>query len=495
MTEFLNNYPILTLVTFLPLVGAFVLLFMKNVDAIRWVALLFTVVDFIVSLPLVCFFNTTTHKMQFVERYPWIPSWNISYYMGVDGISVLFVFLTALLGWICILASWKAIEKKMKEFMIVILVMQTAMIGVFCALDFFLFYLFWEAMLIPMYLIIGVWGGERRIYSAVKFFLYTLAGSVLLLVGIIVLYFAGGKTFDILSLMNQNYSFTVQFWVFLAFFIAFAIKVPMFPFHTWLPDAHVEAPTAGSIILAGVLLKMGTYGFLRFSLPMLPLAADYFTMPILLLSLVAIIYGGYLALAQEDLKKLVAYSSVSHMGFVTLGLFVYNTTGIEGGILQMLNHGISTSALFLCVGVIYERTHTREISAYGGLAKVVPVYTTFFAIFMFSSLAIPGTNSFIGELLIIVGAFGYNKVIAAIAVLGAGLGAAYLLGMYKRVALGKITNEHLKEAWDVDAREIVAMAVLVVFVVWIGLYPKPFLNIMHASTKHLLKQITVTPPQ
>ena len=495
MTEFLNNYPILTLVTFLPLVGAFVILFMKNEVNIRWTALLFTVVDFIVSLPLVCYFNTATHKMQFVERYSWIPSWNISYYMGIDGISVLFVFLTALLGWICILASWKAIEKKVKEFMIVILVMQTAMIGVFCALDFFLFYLFWEAMLIPMYLIIGVWGGERRIYSAVKFFLYTLAGSVLLLVGIIVLYFAGGNTFDILSLMNQNYSFTVQFWVFLAFFVAFAIKVPMFPFHTWLPDAHVEAPTAGSIILAGILLKMGTYGFLRFAMPMLPEATHYFTMPILLLSLVAIIYGGYLALAQEDLKKLVAYSSVSHMGFVTLGLFVYNTTGIEGGILQMLNHGISTSALFLCVGVIYERTHTRKISAYGGLAKVAPVCTTFFAIFMLSSLAIPGTNSFIGELLIIVGAFGYNKVIAGVAVLGAGLGAAYLLGMYKRVALGEITNEHLKEVWDLDAREIIAMVALVVFVVWIGLYPKPFLNVMHASTEHLLKQITVTPPQ
>lgn len=495
MTEFLNNYPILTLVTFLPLAGAAVLLFMKNETNIRWTALLFTVVDFIVSLPLVCYFNTATHKMQFVERYSWIPSWNISYYMGIDGISVLFVFLTALLGWICILASWKAIEKKVKEFMIVILVMQTAMIGVFCALDFFLFYLFWEAMLIPMYLIIGVWGGERRIYSAVKFFLYTLAGSVLLLVGIIVLYFAGGKTFDILSLMNQNYSFTVQFWVFLAFFVAFAIKVPMFPFHTWLPDAHVEAPTAGSIILAGILLKMGTYGFLRFAMPMLPEATHYFTMPILLLSLVAIIYGGYLALAQEDLKKLVAYSSVSHMGFVTLGLFVYNTTGIEGGILQMLNHGISTSALFLCVGVIYERTHTRKISAYGGLAKIAPVYTTFFAIFMLSSLAIPGTNSFIGELLIIVGAFGYNKVIAGVAVLGAGLGAAYLLGMYKRVALGEITNEHLKEAWDLDAREIIAMVALVVFVVWIGLYPKPFLNVMHASTEHLLKQITVIPPQ
>ncbi|MBI5682246.1 MAG: NADH-quinone oxidoreductase subunit M, partial [Deltaproteobacteria bacterium] len=351
-----NN--ILTIVTFLPLAGAALLLFIKNVQAARWTALVFTVVDFIIAIPIVCNFNITTYEMQFVERHPWIPSWNISYAMGVDGISVLFVFLTALLGWICVLASWKAIENKVKEFMIVILVMQTAMLGVFCALDFFLFYLFWEAMLIPMYLLIGVWGGKNRIYAAVKFFLYTLAGSVLLLVGIIVLYFAGGKTFDILALMDAKYSWTVQFWVFLAFFIAFAIKVPMFPFHTWLPDAHVEAPTAGSIVLAGVLLKMGTYGFLRFSLPMLPDASRYFADPILWLSIVAIIYGGYLALAQDDIKKLVAYSSVSHMGFVTLGLFVYNVQGVEGGILQMLNHGITTSALFLCVGVIYERTHT-----------------------------------------------------------------------------------------------------------------------------------------
>lgn len=489
MNNILNNYPILTLTIFLPLVGAAVLLFMKNERNIRWTALLFTVVDFIISLPIICSFKLNTYKMQFEELHPWIPSWNINYHMGVDGISVLFVFLTALLGWICVLASWKAIEKKVKEFMIALLVMQTAMLGVFCALDFFLFYLFWEAMLIPMYLIIGVWGGANRIYAAVKFFLYTLAGSVLLLVGIIAIYFAGGKTFDILALTGQNYSFMFQFWVFLAFFIAFAIKVPMFPFHTWLPDAHVEAPTAGSIILAGILLKMGTYGFLRFSLPMLPLAAEYFAMPILILSVIAIIYGGYLALAQEDIKKLIAYSSVSHMGFVTLGLFVYNVQGIEGGILQMLNHGITTGALFLCIGLIYERTHTRKLALYGGLAKAVPIYTTFFAIFTLSSLAIPGTNSFIGELLILVGAFSYNKWIAGLAVLGAALGAAYLLGMYKTMALGEARSSHVKEAWDVNFREIVPMIVLAIFVFWIGFYPKPFLNVMHASVGHLLEQI------
>lgn len=482
---------ILTILTFLPLVGAIVLLFIRNERAIRWVALLFTALDFLVSIPVVTNFDTTTHQMQFVEHHPWIPSWNISYYLGVDGISVLFVFLTTLLGWICVLASWKAIVHKVKEFMISLLVMQTAMIGVFCSLDFFLFYIFWEAMLIPMYLIIGVWGGPNRVYAAYKFFLYTLAGSVLLLVGILVLYFAGGKTFDILALMEVRYPFTVQFWVFIAFFIAFAIKVPMFPFHTWLPDAHVEAPTAGSIVLAGILLKMGTYGFLRFSLPMLPQASLYFTTPILILSLIAIIYGGYLALAQDDLKKLIAYSSISHMGFVTLGIFVYNSQGIEGGILQMLNHGITTSALFLCVGVIYERTHTRDLTKYGGLAKLVPIYTTFLAIYTLSSMAVPGTNSFIGELLILVGAFGYNKIFAGLAIIGAMLGAAYLLGMYKAMALGEPTNDHLKDIWDMNLREIVAMVALVVFVIWVGLYPKPFLDVIHVSVGHLLEQVNI----
>lgn len=492
MTDNAFGFPILSLITFLPLTGAIVLLFIRDIPTVRWVALVFTILDFLLSIPLILSFDTTTYKMQFVERHPWIPSLNINYSMGVDGISILFIFLTTLLGWVCIVASWTAIEKKVKEFMISILVMQTAMIGVFSALDFFLFFVFWEAMLIPMYLIIGVWGGENRIYAAFKFFLYTLAGSVLLLVAIIVLYFSGGKTFDIPTLMEQRYPFTVQFWVFLAFFIAFAIKVPMFPFHTWLPDAHVEAPTAGSIILAGILLKMGAYGFLRFSMPMLPHASQYFTMFILLLSVIAIIYGGYLALAQEDLKKLVAYSSISHMGFVTLGLFVFNTQGIEGGILQMFNHGITTSALFLFVGLIYERTHTRAISDYGGLAKVVPAYTTFFAIFTLSSMALPGTNSFIGELLILVGAFGYNKIIAALAIIGAMLAAAYLLGMYKRVALGEV-NVKLNGVWDVNARELTAILALVIFVFWIGFYPKPFLNIMHVSVGHLIEQVNSIP--
>ncbi|MBI5191936.1 MAG: NADH-quinone oxidoreductase subunit M [Nitrospirae bacterium] len=484
-----TGYPILSLVTFVPLIGAAILLFVKNATAARWIALIFTVVDFLIAIPLVLNFDRTTYQMQFVEHYLWIPSWNITYHLGIDGISVLFVFLAALLGWICVLASWKAIDKKVKEFMIAILVMQTAMIGVFCALDFFLFYLFWEAMLIPMYLIIGVWGGKDRIYAAIKFFLYTLAGSIFMLIGIIVLYFTGGQTFDIMALMSQKYAMNIQIWVFLAFFIAFAIKVPMFPFHTWLPDAHVQAPTAGSIILAGVLLKMGTYGMLRFPMPMFPDASKYFATPILILSVVGIVYGGFLALAQTDIKKLVAYSSVSHMGFVTLGLFVYNTMGIEGGIMQMFNHGISTSALFLCIGVIYERTHTRELSDYGGLSKAVPIYTFFFTIFMLSSLAIPGTNGFIGEIMVLAGTFRYNSIIAAISIIGAVMGAVYLLSMYRKFAIGEITNHHIKEAHDIGGREIIAMVGLAIFVFWIGLNSKPFLDIMHVSVGHLLDQM------
>jgi len=487
------GFPILSLIIFLPLAGAGILLFIKNVRLQKWIALVFTLLDLLCTIVLVSNFDRTTHAMQFRETHAWIPSFNINYALGVDGISLLFVFLTALVGWICVIASWNAIEKRVKEFMIALLAMQSLMLGVFCALDLFLFYIFWEAMLIPMYLIIGVWGGSDRVYAAFKFFLYTLAGSVLFLIGIIVLYFEGGRTFDILVLMDQDYPFEIQFWVFLAFFVAFAVKVPMFPFHTWLPDAHGQAPTAGSIILAGVLLKMGAYGFLRFSLPMLPQASQHFAMLVLVLSVVAIIYGGYLALAQDNLKKLVAYSSISHMGFVTLGLFVFNTQGLEGGILQMFNHGIITSALFLFVGLIDERTHTKQISDYGGLMKVVPVYTTFFAIFVLSAMALPGTNGFIGELLVLVGAFGYNKVIAALAIFGAALSAAYLLSMFKRVALGEPEGEHLKEIWDIDGRELTAILVLVVFIFWVGLYPSPFLNIMHVSVEHLLHQMQPLP--
>jgi len=482
------SIPILSMIIFFPLTGAIALLFIHSTTQIKWFSLFICVLDLMLTILLIHNFDPNTYNMQFRESHQWIPTLNIRYSLGVDGISILFVFLTALVGWVCVLASWQSIEHRLKEFMITILVMQTCMLGVFCSLDFVLFFLFWEAMLIPMYLIIGVWGGKNRIYAAFKFFLYTLAGGLLFLVGIVVLYFAGGKTFDILALMDSHFSFQTQVWVFLAFFIGFAIKVPMFPFHTWLPDAHVQAPTAGSIILAGVLLKMGAYGFLRFSLPMLPQASQYFAPMMLVLSVVAIIYGGYLALAQDDLKKLVAYSSISHMGVVTLGLFVFNLRGLEGGILQMFNHGITTSALFLFVGLIYERTHTRSINDYGGLMKLIPVYTTFFALFTLASMALPGTNTFIGELLVLSGTFVDNKWFAAFAVMGAMLSAAYLLSMFKNVALGTVTNTNLTNIEDVNARELLAIISLAFFVIWIGLYPSPFLNLMHVSVEHLLLQ-------
>ena len=484
----MTDIPILSLIVFLPAAGAGVLLFMRDDRAVRRTALAFAVVDFALTIPLMAAFDTTTYAMQFTETVPWVPSLGITYSLGVDGISLLFIFLTALLGWICVVASWEAIDTKVKEFMISLLVMQSLMLGVFSAMDLFLFYVFWEAMLIPMYLIIGVWGGKERVYAAFKFFLYTLAGSLLFLVGIVVLYFQGGETFDIVTLMKGDYSFTVQAWVFLAFLVAFAVKVPMVPLHTWLPDAHVQAPTAGSIVLAGVLLKMGAYGFLRFSLPMLPDASHYFATLIQVLSVVSIIYGGFLALAQEDVKKLVAYSSVSHMGFVTLGLFTFNAKGVEGAVLQMFNHGITTGALFLFVGLIYERTQTRIIADYGGLMKIVPVYGVLLCVFTLSSIAVPGTNAFVGELLVLAGAFGANKAIGAVAVAGAVLSAAYMLGFYRQVALGPAIAMGGRGMWDINAREMVGILPLVVFVFWVGLYPKPFIDILHVSVEHLLAQ-------
>ncbi|PDV86701.1 NADH-quinone oxidoreductase subunit M [Rhizobium sp. H4] len=481
--------PLLSLIIFIPAAGAAVLMFLRGDAAVRWMALGVTVLDLALCIAMLVGFDTTTHAMQFTETRPWVPALGITYALGIDGISALFVFLTALLGSTCVLASWVAIDRNVKEFMVSLLAMEALMLGVFCALDLFLFYVFWEAMLIPMYLIIGVWGGDGRIYAAFKFFLYTLAGSVLFLVGIIVLYFNGGETFDILALTAQDLPFRVQAWLFFAFLVAFAVKVPMVPVHTWLPDAHVQAPTAGSIILAGVLLKMGAYGFLRFSLPMLPEASVYYSTLMLSLSALAIVYGGLLALAQDDLKKLVAYSSISHMGFVTMGIFALNLRGLEGGILQMFNHGVTTGALFLFVGLIYERTHTRSIADYGGLMKTAPVYTAFLTLFILSSMALPGTNSFVGELLVLSGGFAANLAVGAAAVLGALLGAAYLLGMYGKVALGPVSASARFKIRDVNAREIAAILPLTVFVLWVGLYPKPFLNIIDASAKHLLAQV------
>ncbi|WP_065376024.1 NADH-quinone oxidoreductase subunit M [Ensifer adhaerens] len=482
-------FPLLSLIVFVPAAGAAVVMFLRSDDLVRWAALGFTVLDLALAIAMLAGFDPGTSEMQFVEKRSWVPALGISFALGVDGISALFVFLTALLGWVSVLASWSAIDRKVKQFMISLLIMQALMLGVFSALDLFLFYVCWEAMLIPMYLIIGIWGGDGRVYAAFKFFLYTLAGSLLFLIGIIVLYFEGGRTFDILALMALDLPFEVQSWLFFAFLVAFAVKVPMVPLHTWLPDAHVQAPTAGSIILAGVLLKMGAYGFLRFSLPMLPEASVHYSTLMMALSTLAIVYGGLLALAQDDLKKLVAYSSISHMGFVTLGIFALNPLGLQGSILQMFNHGVTTGALFLFVGLIYERTHTRSIADYGGLMKVAPVYTGFLALFVLSSMALPGTNAFVGELLVLSGGFAANLALGAVAVLGALLGAAYLLGMYRKVALGPASVGTRFKVRDVNGREMAAILPLAVFVFWVGLYPKPFLAIIDSSVTHLLQQV------
>jgi len=484
------NYSILSWTVFLPFIGAVILLFMRSAGAIRLLALLTTILTFVISLPILANFDKSTFKMQFVEFREWIPAWGINYFIGIDGISILFIFLTTILSVLCVLVSWKAIETKVKEFHIAILIMETGMLGVFVALDFFLFYLFWEAMLIPMFLLIGVWGGQNRVYAAIKFFLYTLVGSVLMLVGIVVLYFAGGNTLDILVLSSVQYPFKLQFWLFLAFFAAFAVKVPMFPVHTWLPDAHTEAPTAGSVILAGVLIKMGAYGFLRFSIPMLPDATKYFAGPILVLSIIAIIYGALVCFAQKDFKRLIAYSSVSHMGFVTLGLFAFNTQGVEGGILQMLNHGIITGAMFLMIGIIYERTHTRVIADYGGFAKLVPWYAGLFIVLTLASIGLPGTNGFIGEFLIIFGAFKAKKILGVLAATGIILGAGYMLWLYQRIFF-ETANSDYEPAGDhpvrdLDRREVMVLLPLIVFVFWIGFYPNVFLEYMHASVEHLI---------
>ena len=484
------GFPILSTLIFLPIAGAALLLLIPRAkeSLAKWVGLLVSIAAFILSIPLFTNFDKSTHLMQFAERHAWIPSWNITYYLGLDGISVLFVLLSTLITILCVLISWNAIKTKVKEFYISILIMEGAMIGVFCSLDFMLFYLFWEAMLIPMYLLIGVWGGPNRIYAAVKFFLYTLVGSVLMLVGIIVLYFYAGRTFDILELMTKTYPYQMQFWLFWAFFAAFAVKVPMFPVHTWLPDAHTEAPTAGSVILAAVLIKMGAYGFLRFSLPLLPDASRAMTPVMLTLSVIAIIYGAVICLAQTDLKRLIAYSSVSHMGFVTLGIFALNLQGMEGGILQMINHGVVTGALFLSVGAIYDRTHTRQIADYGGVASVMPVYATAFMIFTLASIGLPATNGFIGEFLIILGGFTANQWAGVLAATGIIIGAGYMLWLYQRVFFMEV-NQKVAGLNDIDAREIITLLPMVLLIFWIGIYPNTFLGFMHESVNHLLERV------
>jgi len=485
------DWPILSLVAFLPALGALFLFFIRGEEravarSARLIALWTTLITFALSLVIWIRFDPSTSEFQYVEKAQWIGE-GIHYHMGVDGISMLFVILTTFLMPICILASWEAIESRVKEYMIVFLVMETTMIGVFCALDLVLFYLFFEAGLIPMFLIIGVWGGKRRIYATFKFFLFTLVGSVLLLLALMAMYFHAGTT-DIPTLLAADFPVGMQRWLWLAFFASFAVKMPMWPVHTWLPDAHVEAPTAGSVILAGVLLKMGGYGFIRFSIPMFPEASVYFTPLIYVLSVVAIIYTSLVALMQEDMKKLIAYSSVAHMGFVTMGLFTLKTQGIEGAMVQMLSHGVISGALFLCVGVVYDRLHTREIARYGGLVNNMPKYALVFMVFTMGTVGLPGTSGFVGEFLVLVGAFQSSTWAATLATTGIILGAAYSLWLYRRVVFGELVKADLKGMKDLSLRETAIFAPLVVVVFWMGVYPEPFIEPMRVSVANLIRQ-------
>jgi NADH-quinone oxidoreductase subunit M len=483
---------LLSVITYTPLAGALLLLlpFFKGKEkenAVRWVANGTGLLGFLVSLPLWFSFDRGADGFQFVEKVSWIPSIGVHYFFGVDGISALLILLTTLLGAISILCSWTAITDRVRQYYVFLLLLQTGMIGTFCSLDMFLFYVFWEVMLVPMYFLIGIWGGARRLYAAIKFFLYTLAGSVVMLLGILALYFHSKKlpglettgTFDFTRWVEMGIPADLQFWCFLAFFLGFAIKVPMFPFHTWLPDAHVEAPTAGSVILAGVLLKMGTYGFIRYSLPLFPQATLDAVPWMVTLSIIGIVYAALVTLVQKDMKKLIAYSSVSHLGFVMLGMFALNPLGLEGSVLQMVNHGLSTGGLFLLVGLIYERRHTKEIAQFGGLAHVMPVYATFTLIIFLASMGLPLLNGFIGEFMILQGAYAANPVWAYWAVTGVVLGAAYLLWLYQRVFWGKVTNEENEHLVDLDARELATLVPIVVLCFWIGVYPKPFLEFLH----------------
>ena len=489
----MTDLPLLSVLTFLPLVGAVGIFFLARgatedvARTSRLIALWTSAFVFALSLMLWFGFERGTAEFQFVERFAWIPGLNIHYHLGVDGISVLLVLLTTLLVPICVLASWESVQTRVKEYMIAFLLLETLMIGTFAALDLVLFYIFFEAVLIPMFLIIGVWGGPRRVYAAFKFFLYTLAGSVLMLVAMITIFNVAGTT-DIPTLMNDSgLGEDLQFWLWLAFFASLAVKMPMWPVHTWLPDAHVEAPTAGSVILAGVLLKMGGYGFIRFSIPMFPDASLYFVPLVFGLSVIAVIYTSLVALVQEDMKKMIAYSSVAHMGFVTAGLFTFNQQGVEGAIYQMLSHGLVSGALFLCVGVVYDRLHTRVIARYGGVVEVMPKYAFTFMIFMLASVGLPGTAGFVGEFLILLGAFKANTWVAALLATGMILGAAYMLLLYRRVVFGALVKEDVKAMLDMSRREIAIFVPLIILVIWMGIYPIPFLDIMSASVEQLLE--------
>jgi NADH-quinone oxidoreductase subunit M len=489
----MTDWPIISTITFLPLVGILLIAFISGESAaanrnIKMIALLTTIVTFLVSIPLWTHFDSASAAFQFEEKHNWLPS-GISYHVGVDGISMLFVILTTFLMPFCILASWESVEKRIKAYMIAFLILEMLMIGVFTALDIVVFYLYFEAGLIPMFIIIGVWGGKRRVYASFKFFLYTLLGSVLMLLAIMAMYWQAG-TSDIPTLMAHKFPASMQFWLWLAFFASFAVKMPMWPVHTWLPDAHVEAPTAGSVILAAILLKMGGYGFLRFSLPMFPLASADLAPLVFAMSCIAIVYTSLVALMQEDIKKLIAYSSVAHMGFVTMGIFAANTQGVQGALFQMLSHGLVSGALFLCVGVVYDRMHTREIAAYGGLVNNMPKYAVVFLVFTMANVGLPGTSGFVGEFLTLMGAFHANTWVAFVATTGVILSACYALYLYRRVIFGVLDKDSLKGLLDLSTREKTILYPLLVLVIFFGVYPAPVLNVTAASVDNLVNNYT-----
>jgi len=486
---------LLSLAIFLPIVSGALLLALgrdEHAHTVRWLALLAAVASFLVTLPLVLGFDVSTAGFQYAENLPWIERFNVRYHLGLDGISLWFVPLTAFITIIVVLGAWEVITSRVNQYMGAFLILSGLMVGVFCALDGLLFYVFFEATLIPMYIIIGVWGGPRRVYAAFKFFLYTLAGSLLMLIALLYLYFQSGGSFDIATWHKLPLALPAQTLLFFAFFAAFSVKVPMWPVHTWLPDAHVEAPTGGSVVLAAIMLKLGAYGFLRFSLPIAPDAAREYAWFIIALSLIAVVYIGLVALVQKDMKKLVAYSSIAHMGFVTLGFFIFNELGVSGGIVQMISHGFVSGAMFLSIGVLYDRVHSREIAAYGGVVNTMPKFAAFALFFAMANCGLPATGGFVGEWMVILGTVKFSFWLGAIAATALVFGAAYTLWMYKRVYFGAVTNDHVRELTDINAREFLMLALLAVAVLWMGVYPKPFTDVMHVSVTELLKHVALS---